>query len=363
MRVLIVAGGTGGHFYPGLSVGKLLVSDRHDVCFVVRVHDAVISMLERENFSFFTIYAGGLQRRLSFKNILSFLKLIVGFLQAPFVLMRFRPHVVLAMGGYLSVPVALVAKLFAIPVVLHEQNVRPGLANRLTQGVARFVALGFEESASYFGPKGVFTGNPVRPEFATLPERETALRHWGLSADKKTLLVFGGSLGAHRVNQLVIEAVKQLGQCKDMFQILHFTGTNDEKWVKEEAQRSGVQVVVHAYCHEMALAYAASDFIVCRAGASTVAELLTVRKPALLIPYPYATENHQLANAKILLNKKVGFIMEEKNLDGATLAAFLKDLIMNFSNVEQMAARFQMEPHPTETAAERIKKIVLQFEK
>src|SRR5262245_55773702 len=196
MNVLIVAGGTGGHFYPGLAVAKALIREGNSVQFLVRKNDYVIPLLERESITYVAISASGLQRRLDPRNLLLPFKLAAGFFQSIAHLSKKRPALMLVMGGYLSVPPAVAAKFLGIPVVLHEQNLKPGLANWMLSFVSHKVAVSFRESEKYFKGQAVYTGNPIRPEFAQLPTRESALAHWGLDSAKKTVLIFGGSLGS-----------------------------------------------------------------------------------------------------------------------------------------------------------------------
>jgi UDP-N-acetylglucosamine--N-acetylmuramyl-(pentapeptide) pyrophosphoryl-undecaprenol N-acetylglucosamine transferase len=350
VKVVIVAGGTGGHFYPGLAVAGNLQESGDRVFFIVRQNDIVIPLLEREKIPFGTIQAAGFDRKGFLKNIAAIFKIAVGFFESLRWLNQEKPQVLLAMGGYLSVPVAFAARFLRIPILLHEQNVTPGLANRLLSRLAKRIAISFKESEESFSKKKVIlVGNPIRKEFRRLPGKEESLRHWKLKTELPTLLVFGGSQGAHRINELILGAVQELANLK--FQILHFTGPHDEEWIKSEYEKINLPSFVGAYCHEMSKAYAASDLVLCRAGASTISELVAAKKPAVLIPYPYATDNHQWANAQILTQRGGADVFEQKDLSGEKLKEVLRNLIFNQKRIVQMGLSYDgFEPWPTESA-------------
>jgi len=327
MRVVIVAGGTGGHFYPGLAVARELLSSRAEVSFVIKRGDYVLPLLRREKIPFYSISAGGFNRRFDLKNFLVPFKLIAGIIQSFQIFHQEKPDALLVMGGYLSVAPALVARLIRIPVILHEQNVVPGLANRLLSRLASRVAVSFPTSLPLFGKKAILTGNPVRREFTNLPPSTAARQKWGLDASKLTLLIFGGSLGAHRLNQLAVEAIEQLPSYADRFQILHITGASDVTWVRQRYEKTPFGFYVDSYCHDMPSAYAASDLVIGRAGASTVTELMVVRKPAIFVPYPLATGGHQTANAKVLADAGKARVYEQRDLNRGELKNILEGLM------------------------------------
>ena len=228
MKVVIVAGGTGGHFYPGLAVAKRLASHDHKVRFFIRRGDFVRPLLDREGFQYRQIFGAGFVRRLHPQNIVAVLKFLLSFVECFFSLAFRRPDVILAMGGYLSVSPVLVGKLLGIPTVLHEQNVQPGLANRLLSLFADRIALSFEDSRRFGLSRGEVTGNPIRTELRDLPSKEAALTHWSLDPQALTLLIFGGSLGAHRLNELAVEAFHFSANLRGAWQVLHITGPNDQ---------------------------------------------------------------------------------------------------------------------------------------
>ncbi len=340
MKVWVVAGGTGGHFYPGLAVAKECLSKGDTVRFLVRKKDFVLPLLSRENIPFTEISAAGFRRSLHPINLLAPFKLILGFLESFWAVIFHRPDVVIVMGGYLSVPPAVSAWLFRIPLVLHEQNVLPGLANRLLSVLAKKVAVSFEESQSVFGGKAVLTGNPIRPEFTTPPSQISALKTFRLDADKKTILVFGGSLGARAINEVVQDVLKSRKDLSKKIQLLHFTGAREEQAIQKIYAALPFTSFVAGYCHDMVAAYAAADFVVCRAGASTITELIAVRKPAFLIPYPFAAGDHQTKNAQVLEKAETALVCAEGSYLLERLTAVIDEIVSNANRVEQLGRNY-----------------------
>jgi UDP-N-acetylglucosamine--N-acetylmuramyl-(pentapeptide) pyrophosphoryl-undecaprenol N-acetylglucosamine transferase len=254
------------------------------------------------------------------------MKIAAGIGQAIGMIGALRPDAVIVMGGYLSFAPALAARLYRIPVILHEQNAVPGLANKLVARFATRIAVSFPESRAAFGAGAVLTGNPVRTEFRALPERDGALRRWNLDPAKKTVLIFGGSLGAQRLNTFVAGAFARLGAHARTWQVLHFTGPADLERVKKLYDDTAFTHHVDGYCHEMPTAYAAADLVVSRAGASTLAELIAVKKPAVLVPYPLATGDHQTKNAVLLAEAGAALLREQAMLSSDEMAAVLEGL-------------------------------------
>ncbi len=323
MKVLIVAGGTGGHLYPGLAVARALAG--HEILFAIRRGDLCCEILEKEEFKFAEIAGQGMPRALSMKAILFPLRFLQSWKDSRALLQRFRPDCVLGMGGYLSAPVIFTAHAMGIKTMIHEQNVFPGLANRWLDRWADSVAVSFSESQSYFKNKNIWvSGLPVRPEIGQV-DQKTGRKRLGLEPDKLTIFVFGGSLGAQKLNTVAVSAWTEL-QKKLPFQVLHVTGSKDFERVQSLYKGLDIPAKVLPYCHQMADAYAAADGVICRAGATTVAELLAVGRPALLVPYPYASNNHQLFNAKVLTSSGKGALVLDQNLKSGDILAFVLEL-------------------------------------
>jgi UDP-N-acetylglucosamine--N-acetylmuramyl-(pentapeptide) pyrophosphoryl-undecaprenol N-acetylglucosamine transferase len=350
MKFIVAAGGTGGHFFPGLAVARALIAQGHHIFFVIKKGDYVRPLLEREKIPYWAIHSAGLKRRLAPSNLLVPLRLVQGFAQSLSMLRSQRPDALLVMGGYLSVPPALAARALGIPVVLHEQNVVPGLANKMLSRLAARVAVSFEPGLAAFGDKSILTGNPVRAEFGRLPALSEARARFHLNPTKQTLLVFGGSLGARRLNELITGALARLESYAERVQVLHITGANDVDRMRERYGKLKFESHVDGFCHDMPAAYAACDGVIARAGASTVAELLVVRKPALLVPYPLATDGHQTANANVLKRRGLADVREQRDLTVESLAGLLEMFFKDPDAWRHSAAEDAQEINPMESA-------------
>jgi len=308
LRVLIAAGGTGGHVFPGLALARTLVArdPATTVSFAGTTRGIEGRSVPAAGFEVDMLPILPLSRRLSVETVLSPGAAVAGVGAATRLLKRRRIDVVAGMGGYVTLPVAMAAKLSGIPVVLHEQNAVPGIANKLAARVATTVALGVAEAAAAFGgARTVVVGNPVRPELAHLDRdalRTEALTAFGLDPARRTLFVFGGSQGARRINNALIEATASWPR-PDTIQVLHACGKRDEDAVRAgwaAVEPRGLRVQVVPFVDRMDLAYAATDLAVTRAGALTVAELTVAGVPAIMVPLPHATAGHQAANAAVL---------------------------------------------------------------
>jgi UDP-N-acetylglucosamine--N-acetylmuramyl-(pentapeptide) pyrophosphoryl-undecaprenol N-acetylglucosamine transferase len=346
---LLVAGGTGGHLYPGIAIARALVKGNTekgsltwDAVFAVRLGDIGKSLLEREGFPVVELPGQGMPRAFSMKFFTFPFKVVAGFVQAWKALSRLQPRVVIGMGGYLSFPVLVAARLQGRRTMIHEQNVLPGVSNKVLGRLVDKVAVSFSESAERFpGSKVWVSGLPVRTEIGKIDAAE-GRRQFKLAENKVTFLIFGGSLGARQINQAAIGAWTLLGSRTNEFQVLHVTGTRDFDEIKQHYQGLTVQAVVIPYCHDMASALAAADFVVCRAGASTVAELVLARRPALLVPFPFASENHQFYNAEALVRRGVAEIIADQDLTAAKLAERLDLYFKHPERLPQMRQRLEV---------------------
>lgn len=359
MKFVVCAGGTGGHFYPGLAVARSLMRAGHAVTFIVREGDYVLPLLQREGIPFKTLSAAGFKRRLTPANLTAAFKVAAGISQAAAMMKSLSPNAVLVMGGYLSFAPALAARLQGIPVILHEQNAVPGLANRIVARFAQKIAVSFPGDSAGFGAKSILTGNPVRPEFRSLPGREEALKKWSLNPARRTVLIFGGSLGAQRLNTLVAEAFKELPAYAPQWQALHFTGEKDVARIRRLYSESLYAASVEGYCHEMPAAYAAADLVISRSGASTISELIAVKKPAVLVPYPLATGQHQAKNAKPLVEAGAALVREQKDMALRGMSGVLDRLFSNPAPLEKMAASYGNVAIDPFAAADLIRDLVL----
>lgn len=332
-RVLIAAGGTAGHVFPGLAVARSL-RDRFEanVRFIGRSDGQEATLVPEAGFHLITVEARPFVRRIS-----------VAALRAPLTALRAAgkargvvggADVVLGMGGYVSVPVSLAAGRERVPLVIHEQNAVLGLANRVAARWAVAVALAFEEASSGVPRRtpAVVTGNPVRESVLRVPpERDAltkeAMKELGLEPDRRTVAVFGGSQGALHLNRAAVGAAKILDGRSDL-QILLITGPNHhERFRREIRPGSALLFRMEPYVERMELVYASADLAVSRAGASTVAELAVCGVPALLVPYPYATGRHQEANARALQRAGGASVLLDDQLGPESLADRIIELV------------------------------------
>lgn len=345
MKVLIAAGGTAGHISPALALAGALVETRGaEVRFAGVPDGQEARLVPAAGFGFEPVEAAPFVRGLSPRN-----------LTAPGIVMRSvrraRPlvedaDVVVGMGGYVSVPVGVAALRARRPLVLHEQNALPGLANRLFARPARVVALAFADAARHLPGRArtVVTGNPVRPAITSVPaERgmlaKEALDELELESGRRTVVVFGGSQGARRVNRAAAGAVRELAD-RDDLQFLVLSGPAHLELVRDAVPR-GLHLVVRVlpYLERMELAYAIADLVVCRAGASSVAEVAVCGLPSLLVPYPSATGHHQDANARALTRVGAAAVVADDAFTGALLASRIRELLGDAGRLAAMGER------------------------
>lgn len=326
MRIVITGGGTGGHLFPALAVRAALAARRPEaqILFVGATGGVESTVLPRLGHAFRALEVHQVKGRGWRGQMEALLRLPSAVRQAAHHLRECGAQVVLGVGGYASFPTVLAARILRIPTVIHEQNAYPGLANRWLGKLASAVAVSFEAAAAFF-PSGrvTVTGNPVRPEIRPGHAAE-ARRQFLLSAERFTVLVFGGSQGAHRINVGMTEALPRLSGQRDRIQFLHGTGERDLAQVRLAYGEGGFQARVEAFFPDMAMAYAAADFVIARAGASTIFELAAVGKPALLVPYPYAANDHQRLNAEVMVKAGAAWTVPDAYCDGQRIAASLQ---------------------------------------
>ena len=350
---VIAGGGTAGHVIPALAIGHALVARGHPAAslhFVGSERGIESRLVPAAGFALTVLPGRGIQRRLTAENLGAVAGLSRAMARAVSLLRRLRPRVVVAVGGYASVPCAAAAAALRIPLVLHEQNAVPGAANRLAARVARACAV------SYAGtplPRSVVTGNPVRPEVAAVDrarDRGGARLALGLPADRSVVAVFGGSLGALRLNRAVLDALSSWRGRSDLA-VHHVVGERDWDLVQRELAGAALDgAALHyqtvRYEDRMPQLFAAADLIVCRAGGNTVAELAMVGVPSVLVPLPGAPGDHQTANARVLAEAGAAELVPDGRLDGPRLVAEVDRLLTSPDRLAAMgeAARTLARP-------------------
>lgn len=328
MRVVIAGGGTGGHLYPGIGLAQEFRRQEEgaEILFVGRAGGMDERLLNREGLRFQGLRVEGVVgKRGRGKTLLMLPGALWGALR---ILTRFKPGCVIGMGGYASGPLLVAATLVGIRRVILEPNVIPGVTNRILAPFVDYVVVAFEETEKYMRSSHLLVlGNPVRRE----------ILEGGGYCDTRTLLVFGGSQGAHSINRAMVEALEYLRE-KKIF-IIHQTGEKDFEWVQEVYLKRGYPARVEPYIYDMAPALRQADLVVSRAGATTVAELTACGRPALLIPFPHASHNHQEANAALLERTGAAVVLRDEGLTGRLLAGTVLGLMEDFPRRREMAER------------------------
>lgn len=319
-RAVIAAGGTGGHFYPGLVAAQALKARGWEPLMVVRAGDPALAALEREGIPALPVDLRGLPRRPG-PELFAFAAKLAGSLGTlTRALKSFRPDLALGMGGYLTFPLVWAAWRRGVPRAVHESNSILGLANAASLKLGAELFWGLPPADPSAG--GTLTGTPIRPALRARRDPLDARRALGLAPDRPTLLVFGGSQGAAALNAALPKALKALPEV----QVLHLAGRGKAEAATAAWRAAGAAADVREYMEDMAAAYGAADLVVCRSGASTLAELAAQRVPAVLVPYPHAAADHQDANARVFERAGAAVRLPEGELD-ARLGGVLADLI------------------------------------
>ncbi len=320
MRCVIAGGGTGGHLFPGIAIAEAFVEREkgNEVLFIGTERGIEAKVLSGGKFPLRTIKAKPIQGRSPREKARAIWSLPTAVFEASSILRDFHPQLVLGVGGYASGPTLLAAFLMRIKRAIQEQNVMPGMTNRVLKWFSQRIFVSFEEAKKYFPEKKtIVTGNPIRKEFlASLNKERGEMK----KKDRLTLFVFGGSAGAHRINHAMIEGLGQLEGIKSSLKIIHQTGREDLDTVSKAYQEKGFDALVKPFFEDMATCYQMSDLVICRSGASTVAELAVCGKAALFIPYPYAAHNHQFINAKKLVDLGAAKMILDRELSGEVIA-------------------------------------------
>jgi UDP-N-acetylglucosamine--N-acetylmuramyl-(pentapeptide) pyrophosphoryl-undecaprenol N-acetylglucosamine transferase len=330
LSVLIAGGGTGGHLYPGIAVARALLAKDPgmQVAFVGTAAGIEARVIPREGFPLELIHAAGLKGKSIGALVRGLALLPRAARDAWAAISRRRPAVVVGVGGYSSGPVVLLAALRGVPTLLMEQNVVPGLTNRLLRPVVDAAAVTYEESVPFFGGKAVVTGNPVRAEFFSRTPakgKDEAPVGDGATRGEAHVLVFGGSQGAHAINMAMVEAAPLLARAHTL-KVVHQTGERDLEMVRDAYRRAGLESRVEPFLYEMDREMRTADLVVCRAGATTLAELAASGTPSILVPLPTATDDHQRRNAKALVTRGAATMIEEREMSGDRLAAEILEL-------------------------------------
>lgn len=331
MKVLIAAGGTGGHIYPGIAVAKEILrrDETSEVLFVGTARGLETKIVPDNGFQLSLIHSAGLKNVGLAGKIKGLSVLPKSFLEARQIIRQFRPHVVVGAGGYVSGPVLLMAAIMGVPTLVMDSNALPGFTNRQ---LARFVdraALTFEESLKFFGKKGIVTGNPVRREFFDVPRK--------VRSDLFHILIFGGSQGARAINNAMAEALPHLAEFEGKLTVTHQTGEADLDRIKAayaESKFAGSDV--RPFISDMFSEFGKADLVICRAGATTCAELAAAGKASIMVPLPTAADDHQRKNAEALESVGAAKMILQADISGERLASEIAKLIESPDTITSM---------------------------
>ncbi|MDO3378830.1 undecaprenyldiphospho-muramoylpentapeptide beta-N-acetylglucosaminyltransferase [Geoalkalibacter halelectricus] len=332
MRLLLAGGGTGGHLFPAVALAEQLLREdpQGQVLFVGTERGLESRILPRLGFELRKIDISGFVGKGWGRKLALIPQLFKSLRQSRAILREFQPDVVVGVGGYASGPLLAAALLMRYPVLIHEQNAWPGLTNRLLAPWVRRVCLSFPETGDFMRrATKVVTGNPVRLGLAHCPPPPNGAPH---------LLVFGGSLGARAINDAMLNVLPELSDLKDQVTLLHQTGEDDFERVRSGYQAAGWNPnMVVPFIEDMAAAYAKSHLVLCRAGATTLAELTACGRAAILVPYPHAANDHQTANAQALAEKGAALLLPQAQLNAARLGQLLRELLADPPLLASMA--------------------------
>jgi UDP-N-acetylglucosamine--N-acetylmuramyl-(pentapeptide) pyrophosphoryl-undecaprenol N-acetylglucosamine transferase len=354
LKILIAAGGTGGHVFPAIAIADEIKKLRPDaeIIFVGTKEKIEARVVPQHGYSLSFIWISGFHRGLRMDNLLFPIKVVVSFVQSFFLMKRFQPNIVIGTGGYVCGPVLYVASLLGIPMVVHESNSFPGITTRMLSTRATRIFTAFSATARWLKRKDniELAGTPTR-DVLGIVSREDGIKFFNLDPSKKTVFMFGGSLGAASINQAVKLLVNDF--IESNIQLIWQTGNTDAGLAKEMAAMKNCWV--HPFIDNMEYAYAAADVVVCRAGATTLAELTRLGKASVLIPYPHAAADHQTFNAQTLVDAGASVMIADRDVK-----LKLKDVIISVMNDEKRLKQMREEsrkigkPNAGKVIAQRI---------
>jgi UDP-N-acetylglucosamine--N-acetylmuramyl-(pentapeptide) pyrophosphoryl-undecaprenol N-acetylglucosamine transferase len=343
LAIVVAGGGTGGHLYPGIAVARELL--RRDpsvrVSFAGTARGLEARVVPKEGFELDLIRSAGLKGKSIASRLRGAALLPMGLVDATRIILRRRPDVVIGVGGYSSGPVVLLAALGGIPTMVLEQNAVPGLTNRLLARWVRAAAVTFDETLAHFRGRGFVAGNPVRSEFFAVGERRA-----GGPSGKPRILVLGGSQGARGINLAMVAAAPELARRRPDLDFVHQTGERDLAQVREAYARAGVAARSVAYLDAVADEMTAADLVIARAGATTLAELAAAGRPAVLVPFPAATDDHQRKNARVVADAGGAVVIDETELSGSRLAGVVDELLGDGARLAAMSQAMRQLARP-----------------
>lgn len=345
MKVLITGGGTGGHIYPAIAIANKIQSGMKDsqILFVGTKRGLESDLVPKAGYQLKTITVSGFRRKISLDTVKSVRELFKGLQEAASIIKSFKPDIVIGTGGYVCGPVVFVASLMNIKTMIHEQNVIPGVTNKILSKFVNKILISFEESSRYFSnsSKLVTTGNPVRKEFIDF-DREVFRNELGIAEDKIVVTSFGGSRGAEKINEVMLDVMKRFNDRKEII-FYHITGEKHYDQMMEKfknmALSHSANLNILPYVHDMPKLMGASDLIISRSGAITLAEITAMGLPSILIPSPHVTNNHQEHNGRVLEKNGAAVLLLEKDLNDKNIVDLLHLFIRDRQRLVEMSVR------------------------
>lgn len=363
MKVVIAGGGTAGHVNPAIALARAL--DGNTVSFIGTSKGAEARLVPAAGFELHEIDVVGFDRAKPWLLPATAARAAGALADARAILKQKAPDVVVGMGGYVSLPAVLAARSLKTPVVLHEQNIVFGLAHKASKPLATKIAVSFEDTLKDAGGKGVYVGNPIAPEFASFDRsaaRSRAVAAFELEPGRKTLLVFGGSQGARRINEAAA-GLQRLWRDRDDLQVLHIAGPSAysalAKSVEQAAGRHGCIYRLVEFVDDMTLAYGVADLALCRGGATTLAELAVVGLPAIIVPYPYHRDRQQERQARVVASHGAAVVLEDSATTTDAVAGRVELLFDDVVRLSQMSASFKdlARPHAAQQLAQVVREV------
>jgi UDP-N-acetylglucosamine--N-acetylmuramyl-(pentapeptide) pyrophosphoryl-undecaprenol N-acetylglucosamine transferase len=348
LRIVMAGGGTGGHLFPAIAIAESFLekNPQNTILFVSTGRAFERAVLIEHGFRLQRITAEGIKGKGIRHQLRALSRLPKGVMESLKALRKFVPDLVIGVGSYASGPLILAAWILRIPIVLHEQNIQPGITNRILFPLAARVHVSFPNTRfKTHSPKIRFTGNPIRKKIRESVAQSTSPGPGAVSTRSPfTVGIIGGSQGAHAINLAVIQALPLLKDHDTHF--IHQTGQPDEEMVQEAYLRHGISCTVRSFFQDMTDCYRQADLIICRSGATTVAEIMAIGKPAIFIPFPHASDNHQELNAGRLVQSRAAEMILERDLTGSDLAERILFLASNPEMLSQMAFRARQLGNP-----------------
>jgi UDP-N-acetylglucosamine--N-acetylmuramyl-(pentapeptide) pyrophosphoryl-undecaprenol N-acetylglucosamine transferase len=361
-KLIISGGGTGGHIFPAIAIANTF-RERHpnaEILFVGALGRMEMTRVPEAGYKIIGLWISGLQRSLKFSNLMFPVKLISSYFKAKAIVKDFGPHAVIGTGGYASGPIMLAATRKKVPCLIQEQNSFAGLTNKQVANKVSTVCVAYEGMEKYF-PKDkiVLTGNPVRKDILVIDSKKSkALTQFGLDADKKTLLIIGGSLGARTINESILSGIEKLIDAQ--VQVIWQTGKGYFSDYQTRLSKYDLKKIkVYDFLREMDLAYAAADVVISRSGAIAVSELCIAKKPSILVPSPNVAENHQMKNAMALVNKDAAQLVTDKDANETLVDEALKLLFDGQRSAELSENISKLaKPNATNEIVDEIEKLI-----